>query len=168
MNIQETVEYASGPACPEPHKFSPHCHILIFNTHLNPFPFTYNTVCTCMLFPRHSLGAILFSILICFTVGLSFTLELFLFLWMIVGGRKWYFSVLDWLRRKWRGLGILVNFCDMESGYYNSNWLYEKWLYFVLNLCYFEICTDITVGCSVILPTIPVNYLFIVFFHFLF
>ena len=86
-----------------------------FNAHLNPFPFTYNTVCTCVLFPRHSLGSILFSILIHFTVGLSFTLQFFQFLWMIVGGRKWYFSVLDWLRKKWRGLGILVNFCEMGS-----------------------------------------------------
>jgi hypothetical protein len=120
----------------------------LFNTHLNPFPFTYNIVCTCMLFPRHSMGAILFSILICFTVGLSFTLQFFQFLWMIVDGRKWYFCVLDWLRKKWRGLGILVNSCDMGSGYYNSNWLFEKWLYFVLVLCYFEICTDNTVGCS--------------------
>jgi len=89
---------------------------IFFNTHLNPFPFTYNTVYTCMVFPRHSLGAILFFILVCFTVGLSFTLQFFQFLWMIVDGRKWYFSVLDWLRKKWRGLGILVNFCDMASG----------------------------------------------------
>lgn len=81
-----------------------------FNTHLNPFPFTYNTVCTCMLFSRHFLGAILFSILISFIVGLSFTLQFFRFLWMIVDGRKWYFSVLDWLRKKWRGLGIFDKF----------------------------------------------------------
>ena len=88
-----------------------------FNSRLNLFPFTYNTVCACMLFPRHSLGAILFSILICFTVSrLSYTLLFFQFLWMFIDGRKLYFSVLDWLRKKLRGLRILVNFCNVGSG----------------------------------------------------
>ena len=137
-----------------------------FKHHLNPFPFTCSTVCSCM-FPRHSLGAILFSILICFAVGLPFMFQFLQFLWMVVDGRKWYFPVLDWLRKRWRGLGILVNFCGVGSGSYYSDWLYEKWLYFVLNLCYFEICTDINVCCSshivLFMPTIPANYLFIAF-----